>query len=85
MSDEQSLLFDLQLTGKPSDLLSDEERQIHDLVINTFEKIAEGSMTKSIKTVIAMTADELNIEASDVSRILDAHYAEEEAENAVNS
>ena len=80
-----SIIDDLKLSTTASDLLSDEERELHDLVLNTFEKIAEGAMTKSMKAVIDMTADELNLSASDITRILDAHYAEEDNKNAVES
>ena len=84
MSNE-NLIENLKLSTTSSDLLSDEERELHTTILNTFEKIAETSMTKSIKTVIDMTADELNIEASEVVKVLDAHYTEENNKDAVES
>ena len=81
----KNLIEDLKLATTPSDLLSDEERELHAIILNTFEKIAETSMTKSIKTVIDLTADELDIEASEVAKVLDAYYTEENNKDAIES
>ena len=69
-----NLLETLKLATTTSDLLSDEEREAHDLVLNTFEKIASNNMCKSMKTIIDIVADELNIQPTDVVKILDEHY-----------
>lgn len=84
MSNENLIEY-LKLSTTSSDLLSDEERELHTAILNTFEKIAETSMTKSIKAIIDMTADELNIEASEVAKVLDAYYTEENNKDAIES
>ena len=80
-----NLLETLKLATTTSDLLSDEEREIHDLVLNTFEKIASNNMFGSMKAVIDTVADELNMQPSNIAKILDAHYTEEENKNALDS
>jgi hypothetical protein len=92
MSDESikqdpsyNLLETLKLATTTSDLLSDEERETHDLVLNTFEKIASNNMFGSMKAVIDTVADELNMQPSDIAKILDAHYTEEENKDALDS
>lgn len=76
--EEENIITTLKLSTTSSDLLSDEERETHDLVLNTFEKIASNNMFGSMKAVIDTVADELNMQPSDIAKILDAHYTEEE-------
>ena len=79
-----NLLETLKLATTTSDLLSDEERATHDLVLNTFEKIASNNMFGSMKAVIDTVADELNMQPSDIAKILDAHYTEEKNKDGID-
>lgn len=72
------ILEDLKLNTKPSDLLSDEERAYQEKVINTFEHLAENNTTKSVKYVLEITAEELDITPLELTEILDKYYQEDE-------
>jgi len=79
-----NLLETLKLATTTSDLLSDEERETHDLVLNTFEKIANNNMCKSMKAIIDIVADELNMQPADIVKILDEHYENGQDEDGVD-
>jgi len=79
-----NLIEILKLATTTSDLLSDEEREAHDLVLNTFEKIASNNMCKSMKAIIDIVADELNMQPTDVVKILDKHYENGQDEDGID-
>ena len=80
-----NLLETLKLATTTSDLLSDEERETHNLVLNTFEKIADNNMCKSMKAVIDIVADELNMQPADIVKILDKHYENGQDKDGIDS
>ena len=72
------LLKQLKLDLKARDLLTNEERAREEYILNTFEHIAEHNTHKSIKYIIAITADELDMTPEALIKILDAHYYTED-------
>ena len=74
------ILQQLKLDLKSQDLLTDEERKKEEYILNTFENLAEQNATKSMKYIIAITADELGMKPEELVKVLDAHYYEEEDE-----
>ena len=74
------ILEELKINTTQDDLLSDEEREYNEKVLNTFEHIAEHNTTKSVKFILEITAEELGITPLELSEILDKHYAEEDNE-----
>lgn len=72
------ILKQLKLELKAQDLLTDKEQELHERILNTFEHLAEQNMNKSVKYVIAITADALNMKPEDLVEILDQHYQYED-------
>ena len=50
----------------------------HEHILNTFEKIAENNVNKSMKYIITITAEELDMDPESLVKILDQYYQSEE-------
>ena len=72
------ILKQLKLQLQAQDLLTDKERERHEHILNTFERIAENNINKSMKYIIAITADELNMAPESLAEFLDQYYQSEE-------
>ena len=72
------ILKQLKLDMKTQDMMTDLEQQQHEHILNTFEHIAEQNTHKSMKYVLAIAADELNMTPEELVTILDEHYQSED-------
>lgn len=75
------ILTQLKIQIKEQDLLSDQEKAKHEHVLNTFEHIAENNTNKSMKYVIAITAEELGMKPEKIIEILDMYYQSEDTDD----
>lgn len=71
------ILDNFKLKVQEKDLLDTEERIYQEKVINTFEHLATNNTTKSVKYILEITADELNITVEELTKILDNYYKED--------
>lgn len=71
------ILDNFKLRVQEKDLLDTEERIYQEKVINTFEHLAANNTTKSVKYILEITADALDITVDKLTDILDKYYKED--------
>lgn len=74
------ILEELRNSTTQEDLATEEELERQEQIINVFEHIAEHNTNKSVKFILEITAEELNITVEELSAILDKYYTEEDNE-----
>ena len=71
------ILDNFKLRVQEKDLLDTEERIYQEKVISTFEHLATNNTTKSVKYILEITADALDITVDKLTDILDKYYKED--------